>query len=315
MTTVLVTPRSMTERPPEALSRLEALGATIVFGPAGRQPSRPELAELLPFATAWIAGVEPIDADVLAAAPDLRLIARNGVGSDSIDRIATDAAGIRVTTTPGANAGGVAELAVLAMLAALRGHRRAADALSQGRWSRTLGRELGASRVGVVGLGAIGYRVAELASAFGADVAGTEPFPRPGVAERYPLLSLHDLLVRSDVLTLHTPGSSDGTALLDDAAIRSLPAGAVVVNTARWGLVDADAMRAALDDGHVAAYAVDAFAAEPPTPHPLLEHPAVDATPHIGAFTAESATRAAEAAIEQVAAFLTESIHDVPPIR
>lgn len=315
MTRVLVTPRSMTERPTGAVQRLGAIGVDVVLGPIGRQPSRLELENLLQGVTAWIAGVEPIDAAVLAGASDLRIIARNGVGSDNIDHAAAKARDITVTTTPGANAQGVAELAVLAMLAGLRGHRRASNALSADHWARSIGRELGSAQVGVVGLGAIGLRVAEIASAFGAQVAGTEPFPRPGVADRYRLMSLDDLVAGSDVLTLHTPGSPDGSALLGERRIRALPRGSIVVNTARWTLVDPDAMLSALDDGHVASYAIDAFAEEPPVHHALFDHPNVDATPHIGAFTTQSAARASEAALASVIAFLTETTASPDAVR
>jgi phosphoglycerate dehydrogenase-like enzyme len=300
MPRVIVTPRSMTADPPAELALLRDAGWEVVLGPAGRQPAPEELAELLPEATAWIAGVEPIGERELTLAPRLRVISRNGVGIDAIDQEAAARRGVRVLTAPGANASGVAELAIALMLTAARGIPEAASELRAGRWTRREGIELGSATVGVVGLGAIGARVADIAAGFGARVLGTDPAVRPEVAGRHRVVALEELLASSTVVSLHTPGPRDGTPVIGAAELDRLPDGAILVNTARWGVVDPDAVLRALESGRLAAYAVDAFAEEPPAPHPLLAHPAVIATPHLGALTRSSATRAAGQAIRNV---------------
>jgi phosphoglycerate dehydrogenase-like enzyme len=300
----------MTADPPASLATLEAVGARVVFGPPGRQPDRHELEELLPSATAWIAGVEPIDDTVMALAPRLHTISRNGVGVDSIDAAGAAERGIRILSTAGANAVGVAELSIALLLDLLRGIDVSASELRAGGWLRRTGRELGSLTLGVVGLGAIGSRVARLAQAFGARVLGVDPWVRDDVAATVEVVDMDEMLGRVDAVSLHTPGPADGTPLITARELGLLAPGAVLVNTARWSVVDPDDVLRALDTDHLTGYAIDAFAQEPPLPHPLLAHPRVLATPHLGAFTKESSVRAADAAVANVLAVLEERSAD-----
>ncbi len=295
-TRVLVTPRSLTRAGllhVPALAPLHAAGIELVAGPAGRQPTHDELLSLVPGCTGWIAGVEPVDSEVLAGAKDLRVISRWGAGTDAIDLVAAQRHGIVVERAAGANARGVAELTVAHVLAGLRGVTPASRALVAGRWERPEGRELAECTVGVVGLGAVGRLVAHLLAALGARVVGHDPYVDavPGVA----LLPLPALLGVSDVVTLHCPPGD--RALLGAGELAALPTGAVLVNTARSSLVDDDAVLAALESGRLAAYAVDAFDREPPEVTPLLRHPRVLATPHLGAHTSASTQRVGEVAV------------------
>ncbi|HEV7956329.1 MAG TPA: NAD(P)-dependent oxidoreductase, partial [Marisediminicola sp.] len=170
---ILVTPRSLTaaglENVPE-LDPLRAAGFELVSGPAGRTPTEEELLQLVPDVTGWLAGVETISARVLEAAGSLRVLSRNGVGADAVDLSAAEACGIQVLLARGANSRGVAELAVLLTLAALRSLPRSHTALKDGRWERTLGRELPDITMGVVGFGAVGRLVAKLTAGMGATV-------------------------------------------------------------------------------------------------------------------------------------------------
>ncbi|MFV0253498.1 MAG: phosphoglycerate dehydrogenase [Beutenbergiaceae bacterium] len=300
---VLVTPRSMTSPPPR-LDALRELGADVVLGPPGRQPTREELQQVLPGITAWIAGVETIDDDLLRFAPRLHTLARNGVGVDSIDTDAAARRGIRVLNTPGANADGVAELSIALLLALMRDLGAASTALRAGGWHRVTGRELGTATLGIVGLGAIGSRVAAIALGFGTEVLGFDPKVSPEAAGGAELTGLGDLLARSDAVSIHIPGAANGTPLITDDELAQMRAGSFLINTARWSVVDPDATLSALDAGHLGGYGLDVFAQEPPRPHRLLAHPRVLATPHLGAFTRESAARAAQAAIDNVAAAL-----------
>jgi D-3-phosphoglycerate dehydrogenase len=309
---VLVTPRSMTADPPASLALLEAAGARVVLGPAGRQPDRADLERLLPSATAWIAGVEPVDAGVLALAPDLHTISRNGVGVDSIDATAAGERGIRIMSTPGANADGVAELSIALLLNLLRGVDDAAQHLRNRVWQRGPGRELGSATLGVVGLGAIGSRVARIATGFGARVLGVDPWASDEIAAGVEVVGLDEMLAAADAVSLHVPGPVDGAPVIGERELALLAPEAVLVNTARWSVADPDAVLRALEGRHLAGYAIDAFAEEPPLPHLLLAHPRVLATPHLGAFTRESAKRAADAAVANVLAVLSERSVDAP---
>ncbi|MDT0144519.1 NAD(P)-dependent oxidoreductase [Microbacterium sp. PRC9] len=297
---ILVTPRSLTaddgvSRHP-SLAPLRAHGFELVAGPPGRLPRPDELPELLDGAVGWLAGVERISADVLSSAGSLRVIARNGTGADSIDLEAATGLGIRVITAPGANAQGVAELALALALASVRDIVAADRTMKAGGWTRTSARELSELRVGVAGYGAIGRRVATLFAAVGAEVRIYDPWALEPVAHRR-VGSLEELAETSDVLSLHAPPPADGSALVTAHLLERVPPGAILINTARSALVDADAVARALDDGRLGAYAVDAFDTEPPVLDRLLRHERTIMTPHIGGFTAASVQRATDAAV------------------
>ena len=293
---ILVTPRSLTRAGLDRVRELAPLteaGFRLVACTPGVAPGTEELQRLLPGCVGWLAGVEPISAETLATAGDLQVISRNGVGVDSVDLAAAERHGVRVEVARNANSQGVAELAIAQSLAALRHTAESTAALRDGRWERTLGRELASSVVGIVGLGAIGCRVAQLAAAFGARVLGHDPYVDR--VEGVEVLPFTELLGRLDVLTLHSPAGE--RPLVDAAALELIKPGAVLVNTARAALVDDAATLAALENGRLAAYAVDAFAVEPPPPSELLAHPRTIATPHLGGYTAESTARATSYAV------------------
>ena len=304
---ILVTPRSLTEtgldNVPE-LKPLRASGYQLVAAPAGRVPTEEELLELVSGCVGWLAGIERIGARVLEVAKDLRVISRNGAGTDAIDLEAAERAGVRVERAAGANAQGVAELALALALSALRNVPWSAAALRSGGWRRWQGRELQDCTVGVVGLGAIGRRLAGLFDSLGSRVIAYDPFAPAERNARIRLVDLPEVLASSDVVSLHAPPPADGRSLLDAARMAAIARGAVLVNTARSALVDDEAVLAALEDGTLAAYAVDAFDSEPPELTPLLQHERVLATPHIGGYTTGSVRRATTIAVENLLAVL-----------
>ncbi|MDP9987434.1 D-3-phosphoglycerate dehydrogenase [Arthrobacter oryzae] len=305
---ILVTPRSLTAQGldcvPE-LGRLRDLGYELVPGPAGQLPGKEELRTLASDVVGWLAGVEKIDADVLAFAPKLRVIARNGAGTDTIDAAAAKARGVTVLRAAGANARGVAELALTLILAALRNVPAGNATLHNGGWSRIQGKEMSEVRLGIVGYGAIGRTLAELAGLLGASVTFFDPFatadPRGAAAQAD---TLEDLFGNSDVVSLHAPAPADGKPLVTQHLLRLLPQGAVLINTARETLVDTADTLEALNTGQLATYAIDAFESEPPVLNDLLRHERTILTPHIGAYTASSVTRAVEYAVENLVGFL-----------
>lgn len=298
---ILVTPRSLTAEPDSEIERLKTAGFEVVLGPAGRQPSEAELMTLLPGCTGWLAGVEPVSPAVIEAAGALRIISRNGVGTDNLPLEVLAGRGIEVAVARGANATGVAELAIGLMFAALR-HIPATDAgIKAGHWPRMKGREIAALTVGVIGCGAVGRRVAEMAAALGARVAVHDPAdPDLDIAPtRLRYQSCEDVFACADVVSLHCPPLGSAP-LADSAMLAQMKPGAVLVNTARASLVDAAAVLAALEDGQLGSYATDLFEEEPPKDMALAAHPRVIATAHIGGFTAQSVQRATRQAVDSL---------------
>lgn len=299
MARILVTPRSLTSKPPPELNPLRAAGHELLFCTPGQSPSEAELLELLPGVEGWLAGVEPVSPAVIDAADQLRVISRNGSGVDNLPLPVLTARGIHVERALAANATGVAELAVGLALAACRHLPEVSQGVRQGDWPRPKGREIEGTRIGIVGLGAIGRKVATVMVALGAEVLAFDPAQPPlgplqGVV-RY--ADLPELLKTCTLISLHCPLPADGRPLLNDAALSTLPAGTILINTARAGLVDELALQTALDAGQLAGYCTDVFATEPPAPGGLASHPKVIATSHIGGLTDASVRRATQTAV------------------
>jgi D-3-phosphoglycerate dehydrogenase / 2-oxoglutarate reductase len=308
MAKILVTPRSLTKGGDPALELLKKAGHEVVFCTPGKAPDEAELIRLLPGCTGWLAGVEKITDAVLAVAPGLKAISRNGTGVDSIDLAACQRRRVAVLRADGANARGVAELAFGLALALLRSIPFSDARMKAGGWERRQGAELEGKTLGVVGTGKIGKLVARFGLAFDMKVIGTDVYPDAALAKTpgFRYSPVGELLAGSDVVTLHCPHEPGSKPLVDAAGLTSMKKGAVLVNTARWGLVDPDAALAALVDGRLAGYAVDAFETEPPAAHALLAHERVVTTPHIGAYTAESVARATRVAVDNLLAALAK---------
>ena len=302
---ILVTPRSLTTGGHPALDRLTRAGYDVVLGPAGKMPTADDLVRLLPGCVGWLAGVERISDDVLAAALDLRVIARNGTGVDAVDLDAARRRGIDVRRAEGANARGVAELAIGLILALARSIPFSDAAIKAGGWERRKGIELEGKTLGIVGCGKIGRIVAHLARGLGMHVVGHDPFAKDSAD--LPLLAIDDLLAASDVITLHCPPPADGTPLLDARRLGLTKPGVLVVNTARHELIDIPALVAAIDRGHVAGAALDVFDAEPPVERAHLTSGRIIATPHVGGLTDESVDRAVDVAVDNLLESLAAS--------
>ena len=208
-----------------------------------------------------------IDAGVMARQARLRIIARHGVGLDELDLDSIRAAGVPVSTTPGANANAVAEATVGLALSVLRHLPRGEAMIKRDRtWKREslMGRELGQSVVGIVGFGQIGRLVARYFAVFGARVIVTDIDREAVVASPYPAVGLEELLRMSDVISLHCPLTAETRHLIDRARLRLVKPDAIVVNTARGALVDEDALVDAVTAGRLAGAALDVYDREPP---------------------------------------------------
>jgi D-3-phosphoglycerate dehydrogenase len=301
---ILVTPRALTARGLEHVAELLPLreaGYHLVSPPPGRQPTERELVGLLDRCVGWIAGIEPITEPVLAAAASLRVISRNGTGVDNIDLAAATERCIVVQRALGANAQGVAELSIGLALCALRNIPFSDAAIGRGEWRRWPGRELAQSTVGIVGLGAVGRQTATLAGGFGASVLGYDPYLDPALCPAgVELTELNELVARSDVISLHCAPNADGSPLVTAQLLATFRPGAVLINTARSGLVDAAAALSALEEEHVSCYAFDVFDVEPPPVSKLIAHPRTITTPHIGGYTEQSIARATSQAVRNL---------------
>ena len=249
-----------------------------------------------------------VTAELIAAGVNLKVIGRAGVGVDNIDVAAAAARGQTVVNSPQAATTSVAELTLALMLALARQVPAADAALKQGRWEKSalMGSELAGKTLGILGLGRIGSEVVRRARVFEMNVLAYDPHK---TAERIhergaEPVSLDEILARSDYLSLHLPHTAETHRLLDAARLAQMKRGARLLCLARGGLVDEDALRAALDSGHLAGAGLDVFAVEPPPPGSIAAHPKVIATPHIGAQTQEAQNRAGLAIAAEVLAVL-----------
>jgi D-3-phosphoglycerate dehydrogenase len=296
---IAVTPRSLSGAGHPALSLLSERGYEIVYPSPGKLPSEDELLHSVPGCVGWLAGVEPISPRVLAAAEGLRVISRNGTGVDNIDLDFARSRGIAVERANGANARGVAELAITLMLSAFRAVPWSDGHLRKGDWQRRIGIEAQGRTLAVIGCGAIGREVVDLALGLGMWVVGHDPAPsnsfaRPG----FRFASLQEALTGADAITLHCPPGE--RPILDGAMLAQLKKGVAIVNTARAELIDEEALVAALDTGQVGSLATDVYRREPPEPSALTTHERVILTPHVGGFTEESVERATRVAVENL---------------
>ncbi len=249
-----------------------------------------------------------VDAELIASAARLRVIGRAGIGVDNIDVAAATSAGVLVVNAPTANTISAAEHTMALLLAQARRVPAADASLRSGAWQRSAfqGVELHGKTLGILGLGKIGTLVAQRAAAFGMRVIAFDPYVSEDVARRTGV-EMGDfgwVLAESDFVTLHLPKTRETENLIDADALGAMKPGVRIVNVARGGIVDEDALAAAVRSGHVAGAAVDVFAREPATDSPLFSLPEVVVTPHLGASTREAQDKAGIAVAESVAAAL-----------
>jgi len=245
-----------------------------------------------------------VDAEAIAAARRLRVIARAGVGLDNVDVRAATQAGVMVVNAPTSNTVSAAELAVALLLAAARHLVPANVALKHGEWTRSkyTGIELYEKTIGIIGLGRIGVLVAQRLAAFGMRVIAYDPYVQAGRAAQVGvrLVALDDLLAESDFVSVHLPKTPETVGLIGAEQLHKVKPTLIVVNAARGGIVDEAALYDALREGRVAAAALDVYASEPCTDSPLFALDNVVATPHLGASTHEAQEKAGIAVAHSV---------------
>jgi D-3-phosphoglycerate dehydrogenase / 2-oxoglutarate reductase len=237
-----------------------------------------------------------VDAEAIAAAKNLKVIARAGVGLDNVDIKAATQAGVMVVNAPTSNIVSAAELAVALLLASARNVVPASSALRNGEWKRSkyTGVEVADKTVGIVGLGRIGILVAQRLSAFGVRLVAYDPYVQPARAAQLGvrMMSLDDLLAESDFITVHLPKTPETIGLIGDAELHKVKPTVHIVNAARGGIIDEEALYRALVDGRVAGAGLDVYAKEPCTDSPLFSLENVVGLPHLGASTDEAQEKA-----------------------
>ena len=262
-------------------------GWEIVRSQYGRKLTEQEATELLSGGgvVGVLAGVEPLTEAVFAANPQLKVISRCGTGFDSVDRVAAAERGIVCINTPNAPAAAVSEMTIGMMMAALRRIPETDRLIRAGTWKALMGSLLAKRTVGIVGLGRVGKRVADLASTFGAKIKYYDP--HVATAEYDRVLSVKDLASQVDLLTIHIPLADDTRNIISAEVIDALPEGAIVINAARGGVLDEEALAKALQSGHLDCAAMDVFAEEPYT-GPLRGLDNVVLTAHMGSYAREA---------------------------
>ena len=254
------------------------------------------LAALADAAALLVRSSTRVDAEALAHAPRLTVVARAGVGLDNVDVPAATGRGVMVVNAPTSNIVSAAEHAVALLLAVARRIPAADASLRSGEWRRSAfsGVELAGKTVGVVGLGKIGQLVAQRIAAFGTDVIAYDPYVLPARAAQLgiELVDLDELLARADAISIHLPKTPETLGLIGADQLAKTKPGVLIVNAARGGLVDEPALADAVREGQVGGAGIDVFATEPTTSSPLFELPEVVVTPHLGASTAEAQDRA-----------------------
>ncbi|MCX8187568.1 MAG: phosphoglycerate dehydrogenase [Nitrososphaeria archaeon] len=305
---ILITSRSYGRHYPDQLERLKRLGDVVY---AENPPLKEDkLLQIIDQYNAIVAGLDEYTGKVLEKASDLKILARYGVGLDNVDLKKATELGIIVTYTPGANTIAVAEHTFALILSLIKNIPRLNEVAKRGEWAgrRELNRELYGKVLGIIGLGSIGRAVAAMAKGFGMEVIAYSPHVKKEDAERLgvKLVSLEELLQKSDVISIHTSYSPEKYHLIGEKELGLMKKTAYLINTARGELVDEKALINALKKGAIAGAALDVFEKEPPSlDNELLKLDNVIVTPHAASHTWEAVRRMGEMVTEDIEAALS----------
>jgi D-3-phosphoglycerate dehydrogenase len=292
---------------PQALALLK--DHEVVF--AGKTP---QLADVAALARQYnpvgiIVRYSGVNAEVMDAAPALRVVSKHGSGTDTIDKAAAAERGIAVTAAVGANAAAVAEQALALLLACAKSIVQLNQRMHDGHWDKATHKslELGGRTVGLVGLGAIGLRFAKMADAMGMRVIGFDPFAK-NLPDYVTAVDLDTLWRESDAISLHCPLTPENKGLLNAQTLAQCKPGVIVVNTARGGLIDEPALLAAVQSGQVRMAGLDSFCVEPmTTPHIFHHQSGFILSPHIGGVTSDAYVNMGVAAAKNTLAVLARA--------
>ena len=285
---ILASPSSIGQIDTQPFDVLEENGYSVVKNPFGRKLTVDETINLAKDCVGIVAGVELLNKEVLDKLPSLKCISRVGVGMDSVDIPYAESKGIKVLNTPDGPTRAVAELTLGLTMALLRKIPNAHCDLRNKIWKKQTGNLLFEKKIGVLGLGRIGKMTAEIFRALGNKVAGYDLYPNEDWANdnKVEILELNDFLASCDIITVHVPPKSDGSALITKAELNLLKDDAFLVNVSRGGVIDEDALYEILISGKLSAVAIDVFSQEPYSGR-LCDLENVVLTPHIGSYAKE----------------------------
>jgi len=304
MHTILVTTSSFGKNDLTPIERLKLSGFSVVLNPYKRKLTEAEVASLIekfnPIGI--IAGIEPLTKNIFKKAKDLKAISRCGIGLDSVDLEAAKNLSITVTNTPDAPTIPVAELTLGLMLSVLRKIHVSHLGICGGKWQRPMGNLLYAKTVGIIGCGRIGSYLAKLLSSFGCKVIGYDPVFSKTTDCHF--TELDDLLSTSDIISLHIPYNLQNHHFIDEKKIQNMKEGAILINAARGGLINEDALYEALIKGHLRGAALDCFEEEPYSGK-LVKLNNVLLTGHIGSYAIEGRIMMEKQAVENLLKELT----------
>jgi len=295
MFNILITARVFGRYSREPFRILEQADCHIVPNPwPGKKLKEKEILSLVGNVDGIICGEDEITEKVIAAAPRLKVISKFGVGVDKIDVAAATRRKIAVCNTPGANSESVADMAFCLMLGAARRITMADRQVRQSLWEPVVGFELWKKTLGIIGLGKIGKAVARRAKGFDMRILAYDVYPDVDFIQKegIELVTLKELLSRSDFISLHLPATPKTKGLIGAEELALIKPGAILVNTARGDIIDEVALYTALKEGKLAGAGLDVFTQEPPDPSsPILGLPQVVLAPHSGAHTVEAIDR------------------------
>jgi D-3-phosphoglycerate dehydrogenase len=302
MVKVLISPTALAGLQADFVDVLKKAGFELVYHGRPAQLTEDEIYEALAGISASLAGSEPYTPRVIAAHPQLRVIARVGVGYDAVDVEAATRAGIAVTIAPGTNQGSVAEHTFALMLALTKSLISQHEGVRSGGWPRGTNLPMRGKTMGIAGLGRIGKAVATRAQGFEMQVIAHDPFADTAWAKAHhiPLVSFDELLTRSDFLSLHMPATPETTYLMNAKTLARMKPTAFLVNTSRGAVIDEKALHAALKEKRLAGAGLDVFEEEPPGNNPLLGLDNVVLTPHAAGTDIQSRDDMAKSAAEAI---------------
>jgi phosphoglycerate dehydrogenase-like enzyme len=312
-TRIAVLSRSFS-RHPVLRAELSELHPNVTFNDTGRTLAGAELVSFLTGHEAAIVALEQIDESVFAKLPGLRVISKYGVGLDNVDLQAASRHGIKVGWTGGVNRRSVAELTIAFMVVGLRGVMTANSEIRAGTWRQQIGRQLSDVTVGLMGCGHVGQEVVQLLSTWGTRILAYDVRSFPEFYAKYGVkpVDFETLLTSSDVISLHVPLTKATRTVIGAEQLAKMKRGSILVNAARGGLVDENALTAALRNGPVAAACFDVFGIEPPDSPELMTLPNFLATPHIGGSAEEAILAMGRAAISGIST-ATDPLTHIPP--
>ena len=300
---ILVTPTSFKpDSDSPAMKKLRSFTENLVFNPTGKPLSEDDLIPLLNGCDGCVAGLDHYSAKVIESAKSLKVISRYGVGVDSVDIAAAKSKNVIVCNTPGVNAQAVADLTFGLLLCLARKITILDKKTKEGQWPRSIGVELYGKTIGVLGLGAVGKAVARRASGFSMKVIAYDPYiDREYVKSNGIISADYDTVVReADFLCLHLPLTDETRYEISADVMKNMKKGAVIVNTARGGLIDEAAAYELLASGHLGGLGLDVYEDEPPKKSALFDLENVVLTPHTAAHTAEAIAAMADLSVQNL---------------